>query len=392
MTRHSMRLRNTDELLKRHASAPQNGPKILFFSGGTALSAACSELIKYTWNSIHIVTPFNSGNTSAALRMEFDMPAVGDVRNRILALADPADAKGVAAARFLGTRLPESGEPGELRGIVEQMARGAHTDMNFLSEKGASVIKQSLALFLKNCSRDFDFRRASVGNLVLTALYLMHERVTAPAIDTLSDLVAARGTVRMVLDTPLHLKAHLQDGSTVLGQHKITGEGVDPLRSRVSHLRFHHNGVTVARRETRIENEVRTMITDADLVCYPMGSFFTSLIANLLPGGVPDSVAVNQCPKVYVPNLGLDREVVNMTLSDQVIALLEYLRNGAIVRAGGTYLDGLIVDPEANYQGGVDRAYLESLGLEVIEAPLLDREQGLVAAEPLVRALLAFAC
>ncbi|WP_147821133.1 GAK system CofD-like protein [Salidesulfovibrio onnuriiensis] len=386
------RLLAADERLERLAAAPQDGPRILFFSGGTALREACAELIKYTWNSVHIVTPFDSGGSSAELRREFDMPAVGDARNRILALADPKETQAFAAAEFLASRLPREGGNEALRELATQIARGAHPGMSGLSESTAAVIKDSMTLFLDSCSERFNFSGASIGNMVLTAMYLRHERATAPAIDEFSALVAARGTVRMVLDAPLDLKVHLEDGKTVVGQHRITGKTEAPISSRVSHLRLHRDGVTVARRETRIEGEVRALITDADMICYPVGSFFSSIVANLLPGGVPDSVAANACPKVFVPNLGLDPELVGMSLTDQVNALIEYLRNGAIVRAGGTYLDGVIIDPEAHYPGDVDCAYLESLGLEIVEAPLLDREQGLVAAVPLIRTLMAISC
>ncbi len=386
------RLPIADARLEVLASAPQDGPRILFFSGGTALREACAELIKYTWNSIHIVTPFDSGGSSAELRREFDMPAVGDARNRILALTDPDDDAAVAAAAFFATRLPKSGELTGLKGEVELMARGGHPGMKELATPVVETVKDSLTIFLDACSDRFDYRGASIGNLVLTAMFLKHERVTAPALDEFSTLVSARGLVRMVLDTPLDLKAHLVDGRTVAGQHMITGKDVPPIKSRIDHLRLHRDGVTVARRETRIDGEVRELITNAEMICYPVGSFFTSIIANLLPGGVADSVAANMCPKVLVPNLGLDPELVDMSLADQVLTLIEYLRKGAIIKAGGTYLDGVLVDPEAHYPGGVDLDYLQSLGLEVIEAPLLDREQGLVAAVPMIRTLMAISC
>lgn len=388
----SERLHTMDDRLKRLAANPQDGPAILFFSGGTALREACSELIKYTWNSIHIVTPFDSGGSSAELREEFDMPAVGDARNRILALADTSDPEAASAARFLASRLSKTGEREELRQQVESMANGTHEDMADLSPSTVEAVKEALSLFLKACSETFDYRNASIGNLVLTALYLKHERESAPAIDELSALVSARGLVRMVLDAPLDLKATLEDGKTVVGQHLITGKESSPISSKISHLRFYRDGVVVARRETRIEGEVRALISDADIICYPVGSFFTSIIASLLPGGVSDSVAANRCLKVQVPNLGLDPELVDMNLSEQVDALIQYLRKGAIIKAGGSYLDGLVIDPEAHYPGGVDRKYLESLGLQVVEAPLLDRDKGLVEPGAMIRTLMALSC
>ena len=69
------------ELFRR---IPELGPKILFFSGGTALRGVSAELVYYTHSSIHIITPIDSGGSSAVLRDAFGMPAIGDIRNRYL--------------------------------------------------------------------------------------------------------------------------------------------------------------------------------------------------------------------------------------------------------------------------------------------------------------------
>ena len=60
--------------LARFARAPELGPKVLFFSGGSALNPLSRRLINYTHNSIHLITPFDSGGSSAVLRKAFGMP------------------------------------------------------------------------------------------------------------------------------------------------------------------------------------------------------------------------------------------------------------------------------------------------------------------------------
>ena len=74
--------------IERYRKVPELGPKILFFSGGSALKDLSTKLINYTHNSIHIITSFDSGGSSAKLRDTFHMPSVGDLRNRLMALAD----------------------------------------------------------------------------------------------------------------------------------------------------------------------------------------------------------------------------------------------------------------------------------------------------------------
>lgn len=61
---------------------PEYGPQILFFSGGTALRELSRTLKCYTHNSIHLLTPFDSGGSSAEIRRAFHVSSVGDFRNR----------------------------------------------------------------------------------------------------------------------------------------------------------------------------------------------------------------------------------------------------------------------------------------------------------------------
>ena len=102
---------------------PKLGPRLLFFSGGSALQGLCAELKHVTHNSIHLLNPFDSGGSSAHLRTAFDMPAVGDLRNRLMGLAD-LDQTGVSETyQLLHYRLSCTDEASvlleELRRIIQ---------------------------------------------------------------------------------------------------------------------------------------------------------------------------------------------------------------------------------------------------------------------------------
>ena len=45
---------------------PALGPRLVFFTGGTALRGLSRSLTRYTHNSVHLVTPFDSGGSSEA--------------------------------------------------------------------------------------------------------------------------------------------------------------------------------------------------------------------------------------------------------------------------------------------------------------------------------------
>src|SRR5690606_24138834 len=72
----------------RAERAPELGPRIVFFSGGSALRPLSRALKRYTHNSSHLITPFDSGGSSAEIRRAFNMLSLGDLRNRLVALAE----------------------------------------------------------------------------------------------------------------------------------------------------------------------------------------------------------------------------------------------------------------------------------------------------------------
>ena len=100
--------------LARYARAPELGPRVLFFSGGTALRPTSRLLPKCTHNSMHLITPFDSGGSSAKIRAAFPVPAVGDLRNRMMALADTQLKGHPEVFRLFSMRLPTDLAPQDL--------------------------------------------------------------------------------------------------------------------------------------------------------------------------------------------------------------------------------------------------------------------------------------
>src|SRR3954466_10320020 len=104
-----------DELrVSRSLRAPELGPRILFLSGGSALRPLCRVLKQYTHNSVHLITAFDSGGSSAKLRQSFAMPAIGDLRNRIVALADESVRGNPQIYRLFAHRLPGASSRAQL--------------------------------------------------------------------------------------------------------------------------------------------------------------------------------------------------------------------------------------------------------------------------------------
>ncbi len=315
--------------IERVLSNPKLGPRLLFFSGGSALNGVSQCLKRYTHNSIHLVTPFDSGGSSQALRVAFNMPAIGDLRSRLMALADETVLGHPDVFRLFTHRFAKSAKRDDLRGELDAMIAGTHPLVEAIEQPMRTLIQNQLGMFRAACPKKFDLRGASIGNLILAGGYLSQNQQLEPIIFLVSKLVGVQGTVRAVTDDNLHLAADLANGETVIGQHLLTGKEHPALTSPIRDFFLNHDLKGKDPVSTVFPDRNRTLVQSADLICYAPGSFYTSLIANLLPQGVGSAIASRTVPKVYVPSLGPDPETGTMTLADKVHTLLAYLQRDA---------------------------------------------------------------
>ncbi|WP_319466190.1 GAK system CofD-like protein [uncultured Pseudodesulfovibrio sp.] len=350
---------------------PERGPHILFFSGGTALREASRELIRYTHNSIHLITPFDSGGSSAVLREAFGMPAVGDIRNRLMALADQSVKGNPEIFELFTYRLSKTAQQDELQKELKDMAQANNPLVRDIPAPMRRVICNHFKNFIKLMPPDFNLKGASIGNLVLTAGYLTNRRQLDPVIDIFSRLAHVHGRVRATINKNLHLAVHLQNGNIVVGQHNITAKEVAPLASAITDIWLTDSLDSDKPVQTPISPKTRNCIAEASLICYPIGSFYSSVIANLIPQGTGRTIAENTCPKLFVPNTTADPETIGMSVADQVGTLQKHLvRSGAPNEIAGLELV-LIDSRNADYPNGIDLPGLKGRGVEIIDTKLV---------------------
>ena len=283
--------------LARYQRAPELGPRVLFFSGGTALREVSHILTEYTHNSTHLITPFDSGGSSAKLRAAFGMISVGDLRNRLMALADTRLRGHPEIYRLFGYRFRAGGDNGALWVQLKRMMQGEDPLVEAIPNPMRSIICRHLAFFAEVAPRDFDLSGASIGNLILTGGYLNQGRDIDAVTFTFSKLVEVRGLVRPVADADCHLRAVLGDGRVVIGQHRLTGKEVPPLTSPIACLDLVSAGDAGCAVDIEIDKGTRRFIDEAELICFPIGSFYTSLLACLLPRGIGRAVAEAGLPQ-----------------------------------------------------------------------------------------------
>jgi uncharacterized cofD-like protein len=186
-----------------------------------------------------IVTTSDDGGSSGELRRRYGVPAPGDVRNCLVALAGGSSPlASVFQHRFAGGG-----------------ALGGHT----------------------------------IGNLVLTALA---QRLGdfGRAVDAAAAMLGVRGRVVPATVAPVELVAELADGRVVRGETAIAA-----AHGRVATLRL--AGPAEASREA-VE-----AIREADVVVLGPGSLYSSVLAGLLVPGIPDALRCTGATRVLVVNL-----------------------------------------------------------------------------------------
>ena len=229
------------------------------------------------------------------------------------------------------------------------------------------VITQHLSAFRALMPADMDLAGASIGNLVLTSGYLSLDRQLEPVVRVFSGMVQARGVVLPVADACAHLCVKLENGEVIVGQHRFTGKAAGPVTSPILDMWLTASLDDPTPVTVPVHPRLPAIIRGADLICYPVGSFFSSVMANLLPDGVSRAIREAACPKVFIPNLGTDPELFGLSVQDQVAYLLRLGGGG-----GGRSLDWLLVDEdESRYPGGIPSAWLSRLGVRVRRARLV---------------------
>jgi len=255
---------------KRHLA---RGPRIVAIGGGTGLSALLRGLKEHTSNLTAVVTVADDGGSSGVLRKELGIPAVGDIRNCIVALADSEP----LMHELLQYRFPVGDTP-------DATGLGGHP----------------------------------VGNLLLAAMTAVEDGDFEEGVRRLNRILAVRGQVMPVTGTPLTLHARCTDGSVVDGQSLI-------MRTpAIEQVWVTPEGVVASA-------DALEAIADAELIVLGPGSLYTSLLPSLLLPGIRDALLAARAPRFYVCNVATqDAETAGMDLAMHVDALVAHTAPGIV--------------------------------------------------------------
>lgn len=347
------------------------GPRILFFSGGTALDGLSRVLTRFTHNSVHLITPFDSGGSSARLRDTFRMLSVGDLRSRLLSLAEQRLPEGCGLHQAFAHRFASDATQQQLRRDLFALVDGSHPLLRPVPVAERAFLSEHALSFQVRCPADFDLRGANIGNLLLAGCYLAHERDIFTTLAIFADFLDAKGVVQPSSCDIGHLAARLASGERVIGQSRFTGKQGPALASPIVDIDFVADLKGCAAVELAACPEAIASVAAAELICYPMGSFYSSVACHLLLRGICRAIIQNPCPKVYVPNVGPDPEQLGMTLSDTVKQMLHLARRSGCDVRPTEILDTVLIDSRrANYNLRLDIEQVTRLGIRVLDQPL----------------------
>jgi uncharacterized cofD-like protein len=246
------------------------GPKIAVIGGGTGLSTLLRGIKEHTSNITAVVTVADDGGSSGRLREELGIPAVGDIRNCIAALADS--------------------EPLMAELLQYRFSGGAEASLS----------------------------GHTVGNLLLAAMASVQGDDFEEGVRQMNRVLAVRGQVVPATGTAVTLHARLVDGAEVVGQSEIARS------TRIDRVWLTPENVAAG-------DDARHAIEEADLIVIGPGSLYTSIMPSLLLPDLLGAVRSSSGVKLYICNVATQKgETQGYDLADHLAALERHTGAGWI--------------------------------------------------------------
>lgn len=283
--------------------------KVVVLGGGTGLSTLLRGLKLFPVDITAIVSVADDGSSTGVLRREFNVPAVGDLRNVLVSLS-------------------------EVEPLVEQLLQYRfHTNS--------------------------DLNNHAMGNLLLTALFNITGNLTK-SLESLSKILNLKGKVLPFTEDSAILVAHTKDGEIIEGESSITKAGRE-----IDYIEY--------KNKVRATDEVIRALKNADLIIFGIGSLYTSVIPNLLDERVRNVLLKSKAKKMYVCNIMTEHgETDGFHVSDCIKQINHYIGEDfidVVVANNGVIGDEILelYEVEQSKPILIDIDNLDQMGVQVIE-------------------------
>lgn len=219
----------------------------------------------------------------------------------------------------------------------------------------------------------------SLGNLVLAALNELSPSFDK-AVESMSEVLAITGRVLPVTNANVVLRASFDNGETVSGETGITSYKKES-GARIDRMELAPKGAQAL-------PAVLEAIDRADMIVMGPGSLYTSVLPNLLVGGVAEHICASDALKIYVLNVMTQAgETERFTAADHVKTLFE--QSGAKlfdwVLANSAAIDAKALESYADENAApvtVDEQALRALGVQCVKAAVSGVSGRLVRHDP----------
>jgi len=309
-------------------SANTKGPAVVCIGGGTGLSTLLRGLKKITHNITAIVTVSDDGGGSGILRDELQMPPPGDIRNCMQALSNA--------------------EP-----TIEML-------MDYRFESGS-------------------LQGQSFGNLFLAAINGISDSFDKACLK-MGEVLSITGRVLPVTVEDIHLWAHFEDGSMVVGESKIAA-AKNERHSRIKRVELAPMGAEVL-------PECVKAIGDANIIVFGPGSLYTSIIPNVLVGGIVEAMQKSDALKLYICNIMTQPgETDGYSVSEHIREVFDHsgakLFDYCLINSNPVPEEVLkLYTEDGSEPVAVDEDLVRELGVEIVKAPITERNKFLVRHDP----------
>ncbi len=191
-----------------------------------------------------------------------------------------------------------------------------------------SLVALSSAPDLLNELMQYRFERGgelkghNLGNLLLTALCEMRGSMS-PAVKAIGEILNIQGQVVPVTETVNTLKAELENGAIIEGEHRI-----DIFEEHDPNLRIKK---LWQEPEVSANPDALQALLDAQVIILGPGDLFTSIISNLIVRGILEAIVSSRAKKIYVCNvMTKPGETTDFKVSDHVREVVKYLKKDVL--------------------------------------------------------------
>jgi uncharacterized cofD-like protein len=238
--------------------------RVVVIGGGKGQAALLRGLKRIS--DIHLtslVTVADDGGSTGRLRSIFDIPAMGDIRNVMVAMA------------------PEE-----------------------------TILSHIMSYRFKENAKDLSGH--SLGNLILSALTESSGDFLL-SISNISKVLNIKGDIIPSTTQTVTLKAVCEDGATIIGENRIGKEAT----SRIQSLSYVS--------EVHASPQAIEAISKADFIFFGVGSLYTSILPNLIIPELGEALINSKARKIFVANAMTQKgETKGYDLNDHLQAIFDH--------------------------------------------------------------------